>query len=101
MMYGKGRANKANSLKRSLQEQGFAKSSQNEVWASVSSKFRKMQTASDTSSLNEMNQIFESKTNEYIKAFSIEDNDRGLIYACNDRIIGLDLFDQSHNRKHL
>ena len=95
MMFSKGRADKVSALKESLREGGEARASQDRVWSSVSEKFRNMDSHSSTDSLDEMNDAFRDRTEGFVKAYATEETDKGIIYACNDRIIGADIFDKS------
>ncbi len=95
MMFSKGRADKVSALKESLRKRGEARTSQDRVWSSVSEKFRNMDSHSSTDSLDEMNDAFRDRTEGFVKAYATEETDKGIIYACNDRIIGADIFDKS------
>ena len=95
MMFSKGRADKVSTLKESLRSGGEARASQGRVWSSVSEKFRNMDAYSSTDSLEEMNNAFKDRTEGFVKAYTTEKTDKGIIYACNDRIIGADIFDKS------
>ena len=95
MMFSKGRADKVSTLKESLSRGGEARASQDRVWSSVSDKFRNMDAYSSTDSLDEMNNAFRDRTEGFAKAYATEETDKGIIYACNDRIIGADIFDKS------
>ena len=95
MMFSKGRADKVSTLKESLRSGGEARASQDRIWSSVSDKFRNMDAYSSTDSLDEMNNAFRDRTEGFAKAYATEEMDKGIIYACNDRIIGADIFDKS------
>jgi len=93
--FARGRAEKIESVQRSMRATGARHSDQSLVWRSISEKAELMDAPSPTAA---MDSIFEHHTDEladYVKAFPLRDNQIGGIFVVANTLFGLDAFDQA------
>ena len=94
VQYARGRAEKLESVQRSMRSTGTRRSDQARVWDSIQEKAEMMDAGSPTGA---MSSIFEhhSKTlDDYVEAFEAQDSQVGALFVVGDGLFGLDVFDR-------
>lgn len=95
MHYARGRSRKFKHVSESMRERGTRHSDQMAVWDDISDISADLNVSSETGAMSEIYQKKKENLGEYIKAFSVVEGQVGAIFAINDQIIGLDLFENS------
>ena len=91
--FSRGRARKAAHVTESLRSTGSRRSDQSEVWADISEKAARMDAFSATDAAAALYETHRANLDDYLGAFSATDNQSGALFAINDEVVGLDLFD--------
>lgn len=89
-----GRAAKVASVSRSLRRAGRRVSDQQQVWADISAKARRMDAGSATQAMDEIFNRHRGKVEDYVAAFRPDPSQTGALFAIGSEIVGLDLFDR-------
>lgn len=82
---------KSASVMRSMARNGSYRSDQGEVWDEVQMLHRKMELNSPTGAMRDAYEARDNDLNDYIRAFEIADNQKGLIVFINGKIMGFDV----------
>ncbi len=91
--YAAGRASKAAHVSASLRNSGTRRSDQSAVWRDISEKSARMQAHSGSEAAAAMYQKHRARLDDFLQAFRSVEEQAGAMFAVNDRIVGLDLFD--------
>ena len=85
------RRDKISSVSNSLRCHNSYRSNQQEVWSNISRTEHDLNISSNTGALHDAYNEKSVDIDEYRKAFSIQDNQNGLIVYINGRLVGLEL----------
>ncbi len=91
--YAAGRARKAAQVSESLRSTGSRRSDQGEVWANIAAKSARMDSRSATEAAAALYETHRAGLDDYLNAFSPNDEQVGALFAINDQVVGFDLFD--------
>ena len=101
IQYFRARAEKLSQVSRNLCTANEPVSDQHAVWEEIAGKSRRMGVSSPTSA---MAAIYESRQDDmgnYLKAIPTRDNQLGAVFAINDAVVSLELFDAHTTYRHL
>ena len=85
------RRNKLGSVSKSLRNIGSFKSNQSRVWADIADIEDDLHIESKTSALNDSYRQRELDIGEYKNAFSLQENQNGLLVYINGQVVGLEM----------
>lgn len=85
------RRNKLGSVSKSLRNIGSIKSNQSRVWADIADIEDDLHIESKTSALNDSYRQRELDIEEYKNAFSLQENQNGLLVYINGQVVGLEM----------
>lgn len=91
--YASGRVKKMFQIADSLRCKGRRLSNQGAVWGDIEMKFQRLGTHSCTQAMAEMYEQCATRLADYVRAFSAQPAQVGVLFAIADKTIGLDLFD--------
>ena len=94
--FAEGRARKAQSVSYCMASGHGRMSDQGDVWDSISEKMSRMEVNSPTMAMEDSYEQVRPRLNEFIGAFTAQDEQVGALFTINGEISGLDLFD-SHD----
>ena len=94
-MYAKGRAAKSGHVSRSMRDSGTRRSDQSALWEDIAAKSERMSVASDTGAMSDIYEHKEKGVKEFVEHFRPIEDQIGAIFAINNTISGVDLFDSS------
>lgn len=100
-MYSRGRAARARHVTNSMLAHGTRRSDQSAVWADIAGKAARMDAQSPT---HRMSAAFERHAlvlEEYVRAFSPQPDQSGVIFISGGATAGLDIFDHPATMRHL
>ena len=92
-MYAKGRAAKSSHVSMSMRESGTRRSDQSAVWDDIAAKSERMSVASDTGAMSDIYERKEKGVKEFVDRFRPIEGQVGAVFAIDDTISGVDLFD--------
>ena len=92
-MYAKARAAKSGHVSRSMKESGMRRSNQGALWNEISEKSERMSVASDTGAMSDIYERKEKAMKEFVERFQPIEGQIGAVFAINNAISGMDLFD--------
>ena len=99
--FSRGRARKAARVTESLHSRGDRFSDQAEVWADISEKAARMEAYSVTGAAAALYDTHRASLEDYLGGFSAQENQTGALFAINDEVVGVDLFDSPSTLEHL
>jgi len=99
--YAGGRAKKMAQVTDSLRSEGCRTSNQREVWADIDLKAARMQAHSPTDAMSAIYEAHQTNLEDFVRAFFATENQAGALFAINEVITGLDLFDCSETLRKL
>ncbi len=99
--YSKGRSKKREQVNRSMHDSRSRRSDQGEVWNSISKKAARMQSHSDTDAMSDIFEKYESSLDDFCTAFTTVPKQVGAVFAINEQIEGVELFDTTSTCKSL
>jgi hypothetical protein len=91
--YSSGRSAKMEQVTQSLLTTGARASDQSAIWTDISKKSIRMGSDSPTQAMAAMYERHDSDLEDYVGAFSAVEGQVGALFAINNRVIGVDLFD--------
>lgn len=91
--FSRGRARKAAHVTESLRTTGNRFSDQSEVWSDISEKAARMEAHSYTGAAAALYETHQASLEDYLGGFTATDRQVGALFAINDELVGLDLFD--------
>lgn len=94
-MYSKGRAAKSGHVSRSMMERGTRRSDQSAIWDDIAAKSERMSVASDTGSMSDIYERKEKGVKQFVEHFRPIEGQIGAVFAIDNTISGVDLFDCS------
>ena len=92
-MYAKARAAKSGQVSRSMMASGARLSDQGALWDEIAEKSERMSVASETGSMSDIYERKEKAMKEFVKRFQPIEGQIGAVFAIDNVITGLDLFD--------
>ena len=92
-MYSKGRAAKSGHVSRSMMGPGTRRSDQGALWDDISSKSERMFVASETGSMSDIYDRNEQTMKGFVEHFHPIEGQIGAVFAIDNTISGVDLFD--------
>ena len=95
LQFARGRAEKLESVHRSIRATGTRQSDQSRVWRSISDKAEVMDARSPTSAMGSIFEHHADALTGYLEAFVPQDDQLGGLFVVGDELFGLDVFDQS------
>ncbi len=93
MHFSGGRRAKMRSVATSMEECGLPGADQGAVWSDIESKSRRMRVSSRTSAMSDVYESHATRLDDYVRAFEARPGQTGVVFAINDRVEGLELFD--------
>src|SRR3982750_3879539 len=93
--YASGRARRMAHVSCSMAMTGDRRSNQADVWDHIAEKAERLQAASPTSAMEAIFTTYESSIDAFVDAIHAVDGQVGAIFAIDDRIVGLDVFDRA------
>lgn len=91
--YAEGRARKMAQVSESMRATGGRQSNQSAVWNDIREKSARFVVDSETSAMSD---IFEKEAvhlEDYVISFPVLDGQSGAVFAIDDRVVGMELFD--------
>ena len=85
------RRDKLDSVSGSLREVGNFKSNQSQVWDDIAETEHDLEVTSQTSALNDSYKQRKLDIDEYKKAFSLQENQNGLLVYINGQVVGFEM----------
>ena len=92
--FARGRAVKAATVSRSMQQDGSRRSDQRRVWADISAKASRMAAPSATQAMAEIFDRHRTSLESFVEAFAHGETKTGALFAIGSEVVGLDLFDR-------
>lgn len=93
--YASGRASKMRSVSDAMRVQQDHRSDQSEIWADISEKAERMASYSETEAAAALYESNRPKLEEFLGALKAQEHQAGALFAINDRLVGLELFDSA------
>ena len=93
--YASGRAQRVAQVTKSIVDEGVRMSDQAAVWADIARKSARLCAQSDTGAMEAIFDRHASFIDRSVDAFKPQDTQVGVMFAVNDSILGLDLFDDA------
>ena len=94
VQYGRGRAQRLQSVHESMRTTGTRRSDQGAVWADLSEKAARMEARSPTEAMSAIYERHDATLDDYIRKLTLESDHTGALFATGRREFGLDLFDR-------
>jgi hypothetical protein len=94
-MYAKGRAAKSRHVSMSMRESGTRRSDQSAIWDDISAKSERMSVTSDTGAMSDIYDRKEKGVKKFVEHFRSIEGQIGAVFAIDNTISGVDLFDSS------
>ncbi len=91
--FAAGRARKAADVSDSLRRRGTRESDQGRVWGDIAEKSRRFGIHSPTSAAAALYESQRERLDDFQRAFTPQPGQCGALFAIDDRLVGLDLFD--------
>jgi hypothetical protein len=101
VQYSRARAEKLSQVSRNLHATNEAVSDQHAVWEEIAAKSRRMGVSSPTSAMNAIYESRQDDMSNYLNAMPTGDNQLGAVFAINDAVVSLELFDAQTTYRHL
>ena len=92
-MYAKARAAKSGHVSMCMSDSGLRHSDQRALWKEIAEKSERMSVESETGSMSDIYERKEQAMKEFVDRFKPVDSQIGAVFAINNAISGLDLFD--------
>jgi hypothetical protein len=92
VMSPKMRAMKAEQVNFSKKFDASYRSNQGAIWDEIDEKARRMKTKSATMAMADIYEKERPTIQEYVKQFSLQDNQTGAVFLINGKVVGLDSF---------
>ena len=90
----RGRAEKLDSVRRSIRERGSRRSDQGRVWDSIAEESASLDAESPTGAMGAMFERHRETLDDYVRVVKTGPEQVGALFIVGDRRYGLDLFDQ-------
>ena len=94
VQFSRGRAERLDSVHRSIRSTGTRRSDQRQVWRSIDEKAAQMRVASPTGAMSSIFEGHAATLDAYVEAFVARDGQVGAVFMVGDEVVGLDVFDQ-------
>ncbi len=91
--YAEGRARKMHQVSECMKATGRRASNQHEVWDNISAKFARFEAASSTAAMSDIFEQESTRIEDYVRPFGTVGGQVGAIFAIDDKVVGLELFD--------
>ncbi len=95
MMYSGARGQRVSQVTGSMRSSGSRSSDQGAVWEELAAKAVRLKTASPTQAMSALFDHHARGVEEFVRAFTYEENQCGIAFAISGRLFGLDLFDSA------
>ena len=95
MMYSGARGQRVSQVTGSMRSSGSRSSDQGAVWEELAAKAVRLKAASPTQAMSALFDHHALGVEEFVRAFSCEDEQCGVAFAISGRLFGLDLFDRA------
>lgn len=92
-MYARGRAAKSGHVSRSMRDAGNRRSDQGDIWNNIAEKSERMSVKSETGSMSDIYERKEVAMKDFVEHFQPIDGQIGAVFAIDNTISGVDLFD--------
>ena len=100
-LYSNVRASKAQDVSDSMKHSGSRESDQGDLWGHINAKMNKMQSHSETSAMSQIFDDNKHSLDDYVSAFSFQQNQCGAIFSIDGIIKGLEIFDNENTYQML
>lgn len=100
-IYAEGRAQKANHVTDSLRTSGTRRSRQTDVWENIRAKSARMGNRSGTEAMAGIYEDHDAELRAYVRAIQPVQNQVGAVFAVDDEVRGVELFDFSATLRRL
>lgn len=91
IMPSKMRLDNKQAVSKSLKQSGEARSNQSSIWKGVAEYQEKAQVPSETKALQDVYKAKETAINQYINAFKVQPNQKGLLVLIHGKVVGFDI----------
>ena len=78
-----------------MRNAGTRRSDQSALWSSIAAKAARLRASSPTGAMSAIYERHAGSVEEFVRAFTCHDNQYGLAFAINGRVLGLEIFDRS------
>jgi len=95
MMYSGARAERLSQVTGSMRSSGSRSSDQGAVWQELAAKAVRLKTTSPTGAMSALFDHHAIAVEEFVRAFTCQDQQCGVAFAIFGRIVGVDLFDSA------
>jgi hypothetical protein len=95
MMYSGARGQRVSQVTGSMRSSGSRSSDQGAVWEELAAKAVRLKTASPTQAMSALFDHHARGVEEFVRAFTCEEDQCGIAFAISGRLFGLDLFDSA------
>jgi hypothetical protein len=92
-LFARARAKKMSRVSESLARAGSRRGDQAEVWSDIEDKFSAMAADSPSMAISDLYEAARAPIDDYVRAFEPAPDQRGAVFAVDERIVGLELFD--------
>lgn len=92
-LFASAKARKMAAVSRSMRDTGSRRSNQGEVWNDIGEKIAFSRVASETAAMADVYEAIEPDLAAYEKSIDLVEGQAGAVFACGDRVIGLEFFD--------
>jgi hypothetical protein len=101
VMYSRARAARSAQVTESMRTTGTRRSNQSAVWEEIAAKACRMEAASPTQAMSALFERHAINVEEFVRAFTWQDRQAGMVFAVNGQALGLDLFDHPSTMRRL
>jgi hypothetical protein len=95
MMYSGARGQRVSQVTGSMRSSGSRSSDQGALWEELAAKAVRLKTASPTQAMSALFDHHARGVEEFVRAFTCEEDQCGIAFAISGRLFGLDLFDSA------
>jgi hypothetical protein len=101
VLYCLARANRTADVTASMRTSGTRRSDQSAIWEDIAGKSSRMKAASATGAMSAVYETHARPVEEYVKAFTCDSQQAGLIFVIPGSCAGVDLFDHPTTLRRL
>lgn len=100
-MYATGRARRTTQVTNSLRMTGARRSDQGAVWANIEERAERLDAHSPSGAMNALFERHANTIEQYLRAFTWQPRQAGVVFSVGNTALGLDLFDHPETLRKL
>jgi len=95
VMYSGLRHQRMTQVTESMRLTGTRRSDQGAIWQNIADKVSRLRAASPTGAMSAIYERHASSVEEFLRAFTCQENQSGVAFAIDGRVLGLEMFDRA------